>query len=748
MAASPAQQRAFVTLRVAGLDQGETVAIIAGSDIFIPVAALEQAGLHGFTGTRVVANGALYVSLTSLMPGIRYTFDQDALTLDITVAASFLGKITQNLQLAHPANIEYTSDRSAYLNYALNSSTSGGSSASFETGYSWRANTFFDSFSAETGGPVRRGLTYIESDDRLRSLRKIVGDALVHTGEFGGSVFLAGVSASRDFELDPYAVHIPQPSLTGAVTSPAVANIYVNGLLVRKVNLPPGSFNLNNIPVTNGNVTTTVIVTDAFGRVQTLSQPYYSSTDVLLRGTTDFTYAAGLIRQNAFAEGDRYGPAAALAHYRIGVTDALTLGGRFETSAQLLSLGPSADFRLPVGLIHAGAALSRNAGYGGSGFSLGYTYASPHFGFGASLVDQTAHYANVGQSAMAERALSSFAVFATTRLTKRSNVNFEYFRRASRDFGTNSGLSLTDTYALGKYALIFSGSRSFSAMAPPQTGITLTLSYAAGRVNASLTHESASDPATGVSTQTTLRVQDAPRGQYGFGYLANFSRQGPSPVSGTLYERTSIGDANLDVNAGGSSPTIGDLRLSGGLAAIGGGVYLTRPVEGAFALVRVPGIAGMHVAVDNIEAGQTNARGDVLVAGLLPNFGNTIGIDDRDAPLNSSIQSVRKLVAPPNRAGALIVFPVERLRALVGKLSVRAKGTSAIPAFGTLDIRSARFSARSDIGVGGEFYLENVPGGTYAAEIRYQQGSCTFTLEAPFTEKIVANLGTLECVTP
>ena len=68
-------QRALLTLYVDDGDHGETQVIVRDKDILASVAALEEAGIHSFAGTREVVNGKPMVSLASLAPAITYKFD-------------------------------------------------------------------------------------------------------------------------------------------------------------------------------------------------------------------------------------------------------------------------------------------------------------------------------------------------------------------------------------------------------------------------------------------------------------------------------------------------------------------------------------------------------------------------------------------------------------------------------------------------------------------------------------------------
>src|SRR5690606_23718971 len=83
--------------------------------------------------------------------------------------------------------------------------------------------------------------------------------------------------------------------------------------------------------------------------------------------------------------------------------------------------------------------------------------------------------------------------------------------------------------------------------------------------------------------------------------------------------------------------TGGRLRASGALVGIGGRAYATPPLESGFALVRVPGVADVPVLRENLEVGRTDARGDLLVRGLIPYYANQVALDPSQVPLDHEI---------------------------------------------------------------------------------------------------------------
>lgn len=188
------------------------------------------------------------------------------------------------------------------------------------------------------------------------------------------------------------------------------------------------------------------------------------------------------------------------------------------------------------------------------------------------------------------------------------------------------------------------------------------------------------------------------------------------------------------------------VSLTGGLVAIGGGLYASRAVQSSFALVRVPQVEGVRAYVNRQEAGRTNRNGDLLVPDLLPYYGNLLNIADEDVPLGYDIGRVQQTIAPPHRGGALVLFPVSRLQRVAGRVQLVAEGRVTIPAYGTIAVTSGDRRIDSPVGASGEFYLENLSEGRYPATVTSQGHSCTFELQVPPSDTPVNRVGTVACV--
>src|SRR5690606_20650394 len=102
----------------------------------------------------------------------------------------------------------------------------------------------------------------------------------------------------------------------------------------------------------------------------------------------------------------------------------------------------------------------------------------------------------------------------------------------------------------------------------------------------------------------------------------------------------------------------------------GGGVFLSRRIDDAFAVVDA-GAPGVEVSAENRPVGRTGRSGKILVPDLRAYEANSVSIDPAALPLDAAVGVTKQTVRPAHRAGARVDFGVEAsareaLIALVG----------------------------------------------------------------------------------
>ncbi|HEX9137674.1 MAG TPA: fimbria/pilus outer membrane usher protein, partial [Nitrospirota bacterium] len=316
----------------------------------------------------------------SALRDVSYTFDEKKLTISI------LGKTTERRLTSievfpaqvRPQNVYYPLETSAFLNYGLTyaymnpfgfQSFSASNKVGARTG-----DVFFVSDSLYTETPTDRRFVRLATNatyERRGDLQWIVvGDQVASPGNLGSSLNMGGVGFSKVYKLDPYFITQPVQSIQGVTQFPTQAEIYMDGVLLGKHPVAPGSFDLQNIYSYGGAHTIEVILRDPFGNERRISYPMYFSSELLKEGIHEYSYNAGFLREQFGTRSDEYGKPAVSAFHRYGATSSLTVGARVEGSDGIFNGGISSSFTLPRAggftLVLAGSSVDGQSGAAGS----------------------------------------------------------------------------------------------------------------------------------------------------------------------------------------------------------------------------------------------------------------------------------------------------------------------------------------------------------------------------------------------
>jgi len=751
-------ERAIFQWSINQVERGEVIVYLRGSDVLVRVADLEGAGVRGFVGRRETLGGEAYVSLASLAPAVTYVLDERALVLRLSAGPALLPTTVQNFLQGSPDGLVYTKDTSAFLNSSITGIDFDRYTWTGEAGLSIRNTLLYSSAFRNENGDLSRGLSNFTVDDRERMVRYLLGDRIDTTGPLGGSELLGGISISREFSLNPYFVRFPTVGLSGAVLTRSTAEVYVNGQLLRSEVLPPGAFELRNLPVPVGAGNAEVVLRDAFGRQQVIASPFYFTSALLLAGLQEFSYDLGFIRDTEATGLGEYGRSAFLGHHRVGITDDVTVGGRLELLSDMVSGGPILTVRLPrIGEMELTAAGSQRDGQDGWAAGIAYNFASRLFSVGWALRGFSDHYSTTSLTPAANRATLEATALVGFPITSRATVTLQYTHDNYRDTKPTQVVSGAVSVRLTNRANLFvTTTYTEQPGSKPDTAVFTGLTYYLG----DSTTASASNQVSRHQNVSAVDVQRSlPLGE-GFGYrvagqrveqdnpqvngrsdgsdveyqgLVDAQYQGPFGFYEAAYQRQGSRDSSA-------------LTAAFGIVAIGGGLHFGRPVQDGYALIDVPGVPGVRGYLNNQEVGRTDRNGKLLVPNLLPYYGNRLSIADEDIPIDYSIATTERIVGPPVRGGSVVTFPARRVQAFMGTLVVETEGRPVTPAYGQLRVTAEGQTFESPIGRDGEFYLENLPGGPHPAVVDHKDGVCHFTLEIPSSLTTLVDLGALRCV--
>lgn len=729
--------RAPLDLVVNGVASHEVSALLEGGDAWVPVEDLVRAGLPVAGGARREDAGRMLVSLRSLAPGLSFVVDERELVLSVTAGPALLGRERVDLAPRRPAGLLGGADPSAFLNYAVQGTAERQVSGLGEVGFAAGDALLWSAFGVPAGGGLVRGLSAATWEDPARVRRFTVGDAAAALGGLGSNAVVGGLSLTSDFSLDPYLVQAPHPATSAFAASPSTLEVWVNGALVRQQAVAPGTLDLANLPVVAGSNSVQTVLRDAFGREQILDQRAAFSPGLLAAGLSDYAYHLGFLRDGFAGASFDYGAPAFLARHRVGLSEAVTAGARLEATPDRAMAGALLTVGTVAGQLDLEAAASGAAGAAGGAGSVALSWPDRRLSAGVRARLASARFATAALDPLTDRPLADVTGYVSAPVLPGVGLGLEVGASRLRDAGASGSVTLRGDVALGRGLSLLASATAAGGAAPGVSGL-LSLIWAAP---AGSSVQASASAGPGVSGGGLAAMKSLPAGE-GVGYRVDASALGPTSRGAALLQaQTAYGRYEADLETVGGA-TAATATASGAVVLVGGRALLSRPVEQSYALIRLPGVEGVRGYLENQEVGRTDAGGDLLVPALLPRYANRVGIRAADVPIDHEVEVAERLVAPARKAGRVVTFGVEPIRAVLGRLEVEGGGAAA---HGEATLAQGPAELRSPTSGEGAFFFERIAPGQHAGEAVWGGGRCRFTLEVPEAAAGVQDLGAVPC---
>ena len=735
-----AQERRIWALVVNEEPKGDIDVLLMPDGPWVDPAALLAAGLHSLPeGRRRCSrrNTVARVAMASLAPLVNFQLDEAEIRL-----RGFRRPVADEptevaISLAAAARMEGHSNPAIFLNYSANWSTDDTTTGYGELGVRLFGTLFESAASVDEAGVVTPGLTNFTFDQVNGRRRWVLGDTIGRSTSLGSSPVVGGFSLSTQQDLDPYYSIYPPPQIRGAVRTPSIADVYVDGRLVSSVRLPPGQFTLSDLPIETGFGNARVIIRDAFGREQSINLGFYLSTQLLKRGEQDYSYVGGLERTSTGTKVE-YGRAMGTAVHNIGLADWLTVGFQAEGAKDLVMGGLGFHAKLwRLGTFGAEGLVSQVPPTG-EGLCRDRRLFLPF-----ELV-QHRNARDVDRAEVPEPV--SLAGRPGTgqrrRVDQRSArlVWCAHRRRHAGRSGSAPGAHLTNQSGLPRTHPRFAEETSagcardparqiVESELQPEHHVTLTAvaqrdprregggaDHVGGLCLADLYSRLAHHCQRGDDGRQGRRGVDVRQRPAIVAAWARLwfphrrRRPGAVPVA-RAYSKCRAGAASsacapMVLRTTRRSATV---NLAGSIVGIGGEVLLSRPVDDGFALVKMPNSRGVRVLANNQLSGRTGRRGSLFVPDLRSYLSSPIGIVQDDLPVEVKLGAITKEIAVPYRGGAVVTFEATIIRALTGRLDVGG----AAPEYGTLSVTVGGTEFSSPLNATGEFYFEDLPPGDH-----------------------------------
>ena len=539
-------------------------------------------------------------------------------------------------------------------------------SSNFEAnGFSGLASVF--DFGANIGGIAAQGrLRYNERrankwsrgdfrltyDDTERLIRYEAGDLSVGRRPFQIAPRIAGISAFREFPIDPYLNVRPQSEQGFALEQPARVEVLLNGAPLRTFDLPAGRFNLRQLPLIPSAANDLELrITYATGETEVLIYPAFYDIELLEPGLFDFALNVGV----PFVDDDRgrvYDDSDynVLGFARLGISQVLTLGVNWEGNRDFNTVGGEVIWASPIGSFQINAGVNINDPAIDSGrMSARYSWRDPDVARGRAIDAQItlsgSEYRTLNQIFGGNLTRVSANVRAGQVIGGRTRAQVFASYEDLRGFGETTVVGATvsqgynwGTVAVGgEYRWTQQGNdltvrASFTV--PLGRRGTVSGNYVSERNALSLDFNK--PPAIGVGS---------------FGYGASFERRDGfdrqraqvtylgNRFEGSLIQSRQAGGGRSDIRTG--------FSLGTALTMADGAFALSRPVTNSFAIFEVDaGAADYRIAVEpRTGFGSTETRftaksgtlGPAVVPNLPPYFDRTIEVLAPDAPVGTSV---------------------------------------------------------------------------------------------------------------
>lgn len=715
----------FAEIRVNGASRVRLVQLReSGGGLAIRESDAEVAGLIERRG------GDTFASLDSLNL-LKWNFDRNAGILSVEVARRSDGPNNIDMQSGRAFSSDSNPLTAFIASYDVTASaTRNGFAAAglVDTRFvrgdfsAWNSTRFATNNPAGQAAIVRldSGAT-LNMPDRM--LSATLGDFISVGPASARAVRLGGLRFGTDFALRPDLVTYPLPDFTGAVAVPTGLDLVVNDRRFRAGDIEAGEFTVRNVPVPVGRGKLGVIVRDFLGRERVDAVNYYTSRALLAKGLSQYGINVGAVRRNYGRLSNDYGPWAATAHLRHGISNRLTVEPMFELAKGFASVGFSSTLSTGnFGMLNLDARASRLDA------SVGSVPIIRRRGslFGAS-------FESVGD-------LVSIQIEA-----RKVSKDFDDIASVSGDRPPPSFISSSinfDLETLGNFRLTaVRQKQQRRAVAPGEFRLSdvLTASYRKSFRGINLfvdaTHQRADRASTSLLFGISMQFGNHTNAQ------ANVSRQGGNlQANAGLYRLDAVpGEVGYAVTAGAGNIEQGSALVAyrgewgrveaqaevvegkaaarvsagGSLLFADGHLFASRRLDNGFALVRTGKVGGVGIEQENRPMGRTGRSGYKLLTDFPAYVPQKIAIDPKSLPDMAVARKLSAMIVIPARSGTVVDLDVEHFQPALFRL-VHVDGRQVSP--GTV---VQAFPSKSEYIVGFDGMIE-INGWHDDDELRFQ----------------------------
>lgn len=736
----------FYDLSVNGAQTGEAVYIYKHADgtQYIAEEDFEKLGISKTLSVTEI-NGARMVPLTE-SDGALLTVNEDESKAALSVPASWYA--SRNIDLSGRRDIEtLKSENGTFINYRFDVDGNPSGDYSAFAGAALTNLSRFGLLYSSLGVGLNsdeewrgsRGQTYFLRENYAKRTFLRIGDGLSGGGPGISVRQFAGISYGSNLSLDPTYNPFMSYDYSGEALLPTSVEFLRNGKYTgSRLDLKPGQFTIENLPVVNGSGDLTLVMTDSLGQKSEVTLPFLRSTQLYRQGVRTFDVSGGVGRRSAY-EYELDSPFVS-ASQRWGMTDRVTL-----------STALNAD----LDAIRGGAGIATVAfdkfiiepffGLGISEDGLGYTVGSRITPLGSVL----------GASFGISGEFSSAAYRMDERWDD-APQRFSISGYLGRSIGELGQISAFGTYRDdwdGEYELV--AGVSLSRQVLEGVSADATLSYMSDGISAMFGLQfDLADETSYVTSQVAAEsgrlyaggefVRQRPVDN-GVGYRVSAYRQEDADASevydvdGQITARTRYGEHSASTELRDGRLNL-RARTAGSIGFSDGEKFVAPPIRGAVAIVDAGGLSELPVYRYNSPVGKTNRSGKLIVTDLASNSKVKMQIKAEDLPFEYNSEKTENEFFTRGSGFYRVGFGVTRQRPAVvilqDETGIEVESGAEVTLIGT--------DEKAYVGLNGEVFFEDLP---FSSELKISAGSkmCRFVVSYVQSDDPQPRLGPYRC---
>jgi len=220
----------------------------------------------------------------------------------------------------------------------------------------------------DTDDAFQRSASRLIYDQPGRAMRWTLGDLVPEGVSFQNASDIAGLSVARLYSLTPNdRLLTSRSSRTVTLREPSTVEIRVNGAVARTLTLQPGTYDLRDLPLTQGANAVEIVVEGPSGAREVIAFDFFSDTTLLAPGIDEFYFAVGIQAPREAGGIDYQSDEPVLSgFYRRGINEQLTAGANLQAIRDAALIGGELVYGGPWGLTAFELSASQREN-GGSG---------------------------------------------------------------------------------------------------------------------------------------------------------------------------------------------------------------------------------------------------------------------------------------------------------------------------------------------------------------------------------------------